>query len=106
MTTRWPLRETRAIAQALGDRSNEAVILNNLGLTYDRAGRPDQAKGYYEQALAIHRELGDRAGEARALNNLGGLAETYGRYTDALKLYQQALDIFGRWAPPAKRARR
>ena len=61
------------ISREIGDRFGEATALNNLGVVYERQGRPEQAAVCHEQALALFRRSGDRSGEARALGNLGSV---------------------------------
>ncbi|MCB0256125.1 MAG: tetratricopeptide repeat protein, partial [Anaerolineae bacterium] len=54
----------------VGDRSGEAVTLNNIGGVYDALGEKQEALRYYEQALPLRRQVGDRSGEATTLNNI------------------------------------
>jgi tetratricopeptide (TPR) repeat protein len=82
-----------AACRALGDRSDEGRILNNLGLLARNLGQPEAARSYYEQALAMLREVGDRAGEGAILNNLGALARSLGQKEAARDYYEQALAI-------------
>src|SRR5690606_5453099 len=49
------------LARAEGRRSDEATLLSNIGLVYNRLGQRQQALDYYERALPIREEVGDRA---------------------------------------------
>src|SRR6185437_7426015 len=68
--------------------------LNNLGALVYGLGQPEEARSYYEQALAIHREVGNRAMEGTTLNNLGTLAHSLGQPEQARAYFDQALAIF------------
>ena len=77
----------------MGDRSGEAVTLNNIGLVYNNIGKAQEALKYFQQALLISREVGDRSGEAVTLNNIGLVYNNIGKAQEALKYFQQALPI-------------
>jgi tetratricopeptide (TPR) repeat protein len=84
--------ESLAIYQALGDKKNIALCLNNLGLitsTYDR----EAAKRLFEESLAIRREISDILGIASSLHNLGFLALEEVDYQSARTLYQESLGL-------------
>jgi tetratricopeptide (TPR) repeat protein len=53
-------QESLALYRELGDRSNEAHALADLGLVAGRLGRYLQVDGYLQQALALFSEIGDR----------------------------------------------
>ncbi|MDQ3815925.1 MAG: tetratricopeptide repeat protein, partial [Armatimonadota bacterium] len=80
-------------ARAAGDRQNEGIALNNLGMIYDSQGKWAEAEAAYQQSLAIKRELGDRMGEGRTLNNLGLVYQSQGKWAEAEAAYQQSLAI-------------
>ena len=80
-----------AIAQALGDRQNEAISLNNIGGIYDRLGDYPQALDYHERSLNIRQDIGDRQGAGAALNNIGVVYDRLGQYPEALAYYERAL---------------
>jgi serine/threonine protein kinase/tetratricopeptide (TPR) repeat protein len=52
-------------------RGDEAVILNSLGVSLTKLGRPDEARTVLEESLALSREIGERQLEAHALAALG-----------------------------------
>ncbi len=78
----------------MGDRSQEATTLNNIGLVYDALGEKQKALDYLQQALPLRRAVGARAGEAATLNNIGGVYDALGEKQKALDYYQQALPGF------------
>jgi len=62
-----------AACRDLGDRAREGTTLNNLGYLADRLGQSEQARDYYEQALAIRREVGAVDSARVVANNLAYL---------------------------------
>ena len=82
------------IYREVGNRSGEAVTLNNIGLTYSDIGQPQEALIYHQQALPIWQELGDRLEEVNTLINIGAAYNNIGQPQQALNFYQQALPIF------------
>jgi predicted ATPase/DNA-binding SARP family transcriptional activator/Flp pilus assembly protein TadD len=67
---RW-LRRALKAAEAIGDPTNIAGALDNLGLVTRFRGDLDEALRLYGLALVRHREVGDAGGEASCLNNMG-----------------------------------
>jgi len=80
-------------ARAVGDREDEGVHLNNLGIAYKNLGEPHRAIDYYEQHLTIARETGDRPGEEAALGNLGSAWAALGEPRRAIDYCEQHLAI-------------
>ena len=76
------------------DQSQQAVVLNNIGVVYKSQGQYESALNFYQQALLIHQELKDQLGAAISLNNIGEIHRNLGQYSDALRAYEQALGIF------------
>lgn len=76
------------------ERSQEARIYSNLGVTYRVLGRMERAREYLEKALAILRQDGNRAGEGRVLNDLGRVFAEIGNRERARGDYEQALRIY------------
>ena len=75
------------------DRSFDAFLLNNLGITCTALCKQDRAIDYYQQDLAIAKEIEDRYGESICLGNLGSLYLTLGDYQQAIKYQQQRIII-------------
>ena len=68
-----------ALARKLGDRRNEAWLLEQLTVCFvDRPEEYEEANRYGEEALAIFQELDHKPGIAMTLNNLGELARVAG----------------------------
>jgi Flp pilus assembly protein TadD len=72
-----------------------ARALNQLGLTYRRQGRLDEAKVAFETSLAIESAF-------KTLSNLGILLQSEGKNEEAAKVYQRAAemnpDSYATWA--------
>lgn len=75
-------------------RRREAWSLNYAASEYRRQGRPEQAIGCCERALAIVRELGDRRAEALTLNTLGLALTRVGDDARASDSLERAAQIF------------
>jgi tetratricopeptide (TPR) repeat protein len=85
--------ESLQIRQELGDRSDIASSLDDLGyITQDR-GDYNKAEEYHSQSLQIRQELGDRAGTADSLSDLSDIARGRGDYDKAKEYYIQSLRI-------------
>jgi CHAT domain-containing protein len=82
-----------SISQAVGDRANAAIALNNLGIVYSALGEKSKALDYYNQALPISRAVGDRLSVGVTLNNIGAIYDDRGEATKAIDYYNQALLI-------------
>jgi tetratricopeptide (TPR) repeat protein len=65
---------------------NNYLAYNNRGLSFDRAGRLDEAMADYKKALAINPHY------AEANNNLGQALTERGRPRDGLAMFRAALD--------------
>lgn len=84
---------TRALAlqEQVKDEAAALQSLNALATTFSRQGRHEEAKAYYEQALARARVLG-RPDLINALaGNLGGFYLIWGEYEKAASLLEPAL---------------
>ena len=79
--------------RAVGNRSMEALTLNNIGLVYDALGDKLKALEYYTQALPLSRAVGDRSRVASTLNNIGAVYSDLGENPKALEYYTQALPL-------------
>jgi tetratricopeptide (TPR) repeat protein len=85
--------QSLALARALGDKRNEATLLNNIGKVRDALGDKEKALDFYEQVLALDRVVGNKGGEATTLNNIGGVWDALGEKHKALDYYEQALPM-------------
>ncbi|HXD34595.1 MAG TPA: tetratricopeptide repeat protein [Pyrinomonadaceae bacterium] len=86
--------EVLPLYRVLGDRSGEAIALNNVGAVYDSLGESRKALDYYTQALSLRRTDGDRQGEVATLNHIGGIYSDLGDKQKALEYFMQALPLY------------
>ncbi len=73
-----------AFRQALLDSPQSVDALNGLGVCYDRLGRYDISRGYYDSALAIE------PNSALVLNNFGYSLYLQAQYAAAIPVLQRA----------------
>jgi tetratricopeptide (TPR) repeat protein len=76
----------------LGNRSQEAVGLGNLGASYVSSGLYKQGRSLIEQSIVIDKALGARRMLAYDLMNLGEIHLNTGDLRKALQLTEQALE--------------
>jgi tetratricopeptide (TPR) repeat protein len=79
------------LVRKLGERSGEAMTLNNLALALGYAGDDQGALDRFEEAAAILRELHDHHHEGQVVANLGFLLGRRGRREEALTCLETAL---------------
>jgi CHAT domain-containing protein/tetratricopeptide (TPR) repeat protein len=86
----------RSIEQARDahDKDLQCGALYLLGQALRADGKPQEAVGYYEQALALFQDRKDRAGEANVLNSLGITYDALRQKDKSLEYYERALPIF------------
>ncbi len=82
------------IWREIGERSGEALTLNDMGPAYAGMGQKQKALEVYNQALKSGAKLGSRQGEALTLNFIGRLYRDLGQHQTALDYYNQALPIW------------
>lgn len=75
-------------------KSNEAGILQNLGIAFSNQGQLDSAISFYKQSLSIYDDLGEIVNQAITYNNLGVLFERMNMSDSTIAYYKKALDIF------------
>jgi tetratricopeptide (TPR) repeat protein/transcriptional regulator with XRE-family HTH domain len=83
-----------ASARSLADRSAESWMLNNLGIGYLHARRPETAIACFQHNLPIVRAAADQRGLAMTLVNLGCSLADAGRHDEAMQPLLDALHIF------------
>lgn len=86
-------REARDVAQKLGDRAKESVLLNSMGITDWRRGQYLAALAHYEEALLICEELGDTGHRGLLLNSLGVTLKDMGRLEEARARLEEAVQV-------------
>ncbi|MEM8814396.1 MAG: tetratricopeptide repeat protein [Pseudomonadota bacterium] len=79
--------------RALGDRRNEAMMLNNYGFLRRLQGRFNEAEELHLQSLSIRREIGDRVGQGRILGMLSVIYEHGARYAEAKDAAAEAVAV-------------
>lgn len=83
-------------AQAAGDATGQAKMLDRLGLALTSLGELDEATERFLQASAIWRDSGDDFRRAGSLQRLGLVAHAKGHLEEALTMFAQALGIYRR----------
>ena len=82
------------ISKANGNKIEESVSYNNLGVIYhDVFGKLDEALVYHQKALEIRKEFGYKDGEAVSYGNIGGVHFERGEYQKALEYKEKSLKI-------------
>ncbi|MDZ7307307.1 MAG: tetratricopeptide repeat protein [candidate division KSB1 bacterium] len=89
---KWLLAGATAFVR-LGNKKNEALMYNQIGLIYDARGDYDAALAWYQKSVEIQEALGDRAGLATSYNNIGEVHRARGDYDAALAWYQKSVAI-------------
>jgi tetratricopeptide (TPR) repeat protein len=84
------LRRAHDITVECNDQPAEAIILNHLGVAYEKARRFVEAARCHRRNMALSRQARDPHSEANALENLGGVHQKLGRPNAARKCFQQA----------------
>ena len=79
--------------RSVGDRRNEAMMLNNLGLLRREQGRYADALALHEASGEIRRQIGDRQGLGRVEDMLAEVHLARGRFDLALPATDRALAI-------------
>lgn len=77
----------------VGDRRNEAMMLNNQGLLKREQGHYDDAEALHKASREIREDLGDRQGLGRVEDMLGLVHLARGEFDAALPLLESALTI-------------
>lgn len=87
------LKQAAGIARRQGDRASEGRFLGNLGVVYQRMGKPEHALRSFDKALAIARTENDRMTEEGLLGNMGNILRELGHYDYAIAYLRQAIRI-------------
>ncbi|HEU0177931.1 MAG TPA: tetratricopeptide repeat protein, partial [Blastocatellia bacterium] len=86
-------QEALELYRRAGDRRQEAVTLNNIGMVYVLLGELQKALDKSNEALAISLAVGDRREEAKSLIYIGGAYWGLGEPRKALEKDNEALQI-------------
>ncbi|MCC6612731.1 MAG: tetratricopeptide repeat protein [Anaerolineae bacterium] len=87
------LMAARKTAQALGDVESEHNVVIDLGLSFRRSERHEQAISYLSEVLDYARATGNQALAANALYHLGTVHWDEGDIVHARAYHQEAVDI-------------
>jgi len=79
-----------------GSEKDKGDYLNNAGLALYHAGKYQQARPLYQEALKIREHVLDKRQEdyAKSLGNLALLNASQGQYDQAIPFYQKGLEIY------------
>ncbi len=82
------------VALAKGERTHEAVLLNEIGQSYYNKDELNKALDYFERSRVVWVEIGDRAGLAKVLNDIGMIYNGRGFWGEALEHYEHSRAIW------------
>ena len=89
-TALYYLQEARKVFEADNRRSKVGIVTLNIGRFYREAGKLDEAREAYTQAL---NQVVDLSHQVQCHEYLGYIAYRQGRYDDAAKSLQTALRV-------------
>jgi tetratricopeptide (TPR) repeat protein len=89
------LEQSLKISQEIGNKSGEALSLNNISQIYSARGDYETALKYLEQSLKISQEIGDKSVEAKTLFNLAMacLNDKINQPAKAMEYLQEVVEI-------------
>ncbi|MFE5595346.1 tetratricopeptide repeat protein [Streptomyces sp. NPDC056549] len=93
-----------ALHGQLGDETNQAITLHQLGLVCQRRGAYEKAGEYFRASVAVKGRLGNDAGVSNSTYHLGQVAQSRGDLELAEQCYRTCLAIDeaqGAWAEVA-----
>ena len=96
--TRWEealmvLEEATQVFGQVGNPTDIATSLNNIGFIYQEQGEVKKALSYHERALALREQVGNPADIADSLINIAGTYYSQGKVEEALRYYKRALAL-------------
>ncbi len=81
------------IFEKVGDKSQAAICLQNLGFAYAVQGQVQEALNYYDQSEELRREVGDLSGVGKVLLKKAQLVKSIWSVSRVLKLTDRSLQI-------------
>ena len=97
-------KRARHTFNEIGDRDNEAVVLNVMGSVSLGTGDPDAALKYYQDAGRLFASVHDSLGGAEATTGMAKSLTALHQYERALPLYHAKLDFVIRTGNPTLEA--
>ena len=88
------LKEALQVERALGNESNLARCLSNIGNTYLAMGQDQDARTNLERALELRERLKNTGNIAHTLVSLGDVSTRLGDYAQAEKQYLRAIELW------------
>ncbi|BDI28919.1 hypothetical protein CCAX7_009700 [Capsulimonas corticalis] len=86
----------RGALAAMPEESEQACLLNNLGLVLTEQERLEEAKHYFLESIERYSRLGDTVERAMALSNLARVEECSGDYEGARARLSEAIPVLWR----------
>ncbi len=83
-----------SLARDLGNKSMQALVLNNIAGIYRDKGELDKALSYYEESLRLRT---DEREKAPTYNNIALIYDTKGDYQKAVEYFKKAIEISERY---------
>lgn len=74
-------------------RDFDAVLLNDLGISFSALGNYPKAIDYYHKSLSIKQDLQNGFADINTISNLGEAYYKLGNYVQALNYYQRSYEI-------------
>lgn len=89
-------QEALKLSELAKDTGNIAVVLYNIGTTYNKMEEFDRARAMLEQSYALERTLGRPDKEANCLLGIGNTHRSQGEVEKAMRYYQLAGPLYQR----------
>lgn len=99
------LRRSMEILEELGRFDTRARVLNHLASAHRVAGRHDEARHLYQQAIEAKRRYADSFEVANTELDRGALLHELGDTEAAIRCYLRALHIYDEFRHPVRQAR-
>jgi len=79
--------------QSVGDKDNEAITLNGIGLANWETGNVDESLENYTRAKAVFNRLHDQLGAVESITGMGKTLGVMRQYQQLARLYREKLNI-------------
>ncbi len=85
--------EAIAFAQLIGDKKQEATLLNKFGNLYVKLEQREKASKYFSDSLSLGQEIGDQSLIAYDLHGIGNICLDLGDYQKSLEYLERSFHI-------------